>query len=243
MLAGADLRPGDRVLELASGPGGVGLAAAALVGADGAVVISDVVPGMVEAAAARVAARGATNVRTAVLDLEAIDEPDESFEAVLCREGIMFAFDPAHAASEMHRVLAPRGRVAVATWAEPAANPWLGVLFEAITECTDAHLPRPGQPGPFALGDADLLRQLFTDAGFTHVGVARVAAPLRAPSFDALWTRALTLAGPVAGILNGLDDATRTQVRSHIRQAVERYEIGAALELPAVALVLTGRRS
>ena len=65
---------------------------------------------------------------------------------------------------------------------------------------------------------------------------------MRAPSFDAWWTRNLTLAGPVVGILDGLDDATRTRLRDTARSAAAAYETDGALELPGVALVLTARR-
>src|SRR4051795_2044735 len=69
-------RPGDRVLELACGPGGLGLAAAERVAPGGEVVLSDVVPQMTAIAAERAAALGLTNVTARVLDLERIEEPD-----------------------------------------------------------------------------------------------------------------------------------------------------------------------
>src|SRR4051794_34537482 len=80
-------RPGERVLELACGPGGLGLAAAERVGPGSEVVLSDVVAEMTSIAAARAEARGLANVTTRELDLERIDEPDGSFDVVLCREG------------------------------------------------------------------------------------------------------------------------------------------------------------
>src|SRR5215210_8637364 len=92
--------PGERVLELACGPGGLGLAAAARVGPEGEAVLSDVVAEMTAIAARRAHALGLGNVVTCELDLEAIEQPDESFDVVLCREGLMFAVDPAAAASE-----------------------------------------------------------------------------------------------------------------------------------------------
>ena len=67
-------------------------------------------------------------------------------------------------------------------------------------------------------------------------------APLRAPSFDAWWTRNLTVAGPVVGILNGLDDATRTRLRAELHDAVDRYETSDGLALPGVALIVSGQR-
>src|SRR3954453_19212994 len=105
-------RPGERVLELACGAGGLGLAAAPLVEPDGEVVLSDVVPEMTAIAAARAREAGLRNVTTRVLDLEQIAAPDASYDVVLCREGLMFAPDPARAARELRRVLRPGGRVA-----------------------------------------------------------------------------------------------------------------------------------
>src|SRR3982074_3353810 len=84
-------RPGERVLELACGAGGLGFAAAPLVAPGGEGVLSDVVPEMTSIAAARAETRGLSNVRTCVLDLEQIEQPDHSYDVVLCREGLMFA--------------------------------------------------------------------------------------------------------------------------------------------------------
>jgi ubiquinone/menaquinone biosynthesis C-methylase UbiE len=242
MLDGAGVRAGDRVLELACGPGGAGLAAAKRVGPGGEVVVSDVVPEMVEIASRRAREHALANVRAEVLDLEDITEPDETFDVVLCREGMMFALDPARAAAEMRRVLRPAGRVAVAVWGSRDDNPWLGLLLDAIAEVTGLVVAPPGTPGPFGLSDGERLRKLFAGAGFGDVTVERVAAPLRSPSFDAWWTRNLTMAGPVVAILNGLDDATRARLQDTARAAASCYMTDGALELPGVALLLHGRR-
>jgi SAM-dependent methyltransferase len=144
MLDAVAVHAGDRVLELASGPGGAGLAAASPAGPSGEVVISDVVPVMVDIARQRAVAQGFTNVRAEVLDLENIAEPDEAYDVVLCRDGMMFALDPARAAAEMHRVLRPAGRAAVAVWASRQDNPWLGVLLNTITRSLASTCPHRG---------------------------------------------------------------------------------------------------
>jgi len=94
MLSLSAPRPGQRVLELACGAGGLGLAAAGLVAPTGEAVLSDVAPEMLAEADARIAARGIANATTLRLDLEQIDQPDAAYDVVVSREGLMFALDP-----------------------------------------------------------------------------------------------------------------------------------------------------
>jgi SAM-dependent methyltransferase len=242
MLEMAELEAGNRVLELASGPGGAGLLAAERLGASGEVLISDIVPAMVDSARRRAAARGYTNVTTAVLDLENLAQGDASVDVVLCREGLMFAVDPARGVREMHRVVRPRGRAVVAVWASPHENPWLDLLLNALREFTGIIVPPPGMPGPFALSDRQGLRRLFADAGFSDITLLPVAVPLLAASFEAWWSRLLSVAGPVVGVLSGLDESTLERLKDSLRVALARYQTDGALQVPGLALVLGGRR-
>jgi SAM-dependent methyltransferase len=242
ILERAGLGPGSRVLELASGPGGAGLAAAALVGADGEVVISDVVPAMVDAAARRAAARDLRNVRTAVLDLEAIAEPDATYDVVLCREGLMFAVDPAASVTEIRRVLRPGGRAVVSVWGPRRRNPWLGAVFDAVSEELGMQLPPPGVPGPFALGDPARLGALLAGAPLDDAVIEEVDVPLRVASFDEWWAHMTTLAGPLAAMLATLPPEPVDGVRKRLRDALVEYRATDGYELPGVALLAYGRR-
>jgi ubiquinone/menaquinone biosynthesis C-methylase UbiE len=235
--------PGERVLELASGPGGLGLAAAERVGPGGEVVISDVAAPMVAAARARAQARGLANVRARELDFESIDEPDESFDAVLCREGLMFAIEPARAAAEARRVLRPGGRAAVAVWGPRERNPWLGLMLDAVGEQLGETLPPPGMPGPFALSHAEGLHALLAGAGLVEVAVEEVDVPLRVPSAESWWERGISLAGPVARRLAGLSPEATAAARDQACAAVAAYAVGDGLEIPGVALVAHASRS
>jgi ubiquinone/menaquinone biosynthesis C-methylase UbiE len=242
ILERADLHPGARVLELASGPGGAGLAAAALVGPKGEVVISDVVPAMAEAASRRAAARNLSNVRTAVLDLEAIDEPDAAYDAVLCREGLMFAVDPATSVGEIRRVLRPSGVAVVSVWGPRGRNPWLGAVFDVVGEELGMQLPPPGVPGPFALGDEAHLHALLAAAPLGDVATEEVDVPLRLASFDEWWTHMTTLAGPLATMLASLPREPIDAIRKRLRDALDGYRTPEGYELPGVALLASGRR-
>ncbi|MFL5838542.1 MAG: class I SAM-dependent methyltransferase [Solirubrobacteraceae bacterium] len=236
MLDRAALRPGERVLELAGGAGGLGMAAAEQVGPDGEVVLSDVAAEMTAIAARRAAARGIGNVTARELDLEGIAEPDASFDVVLCREGLMFALDPAQAAGEIRRVLRPGGRFAVAVWGPRERNRWLGIVLDAVSEQLGAPVPPPGIPGPFSLGDAAELR------GLLDAEVEEVSVPLRVPSFDAWWSRTTALAGPLAKMLAVQPPETIEAIRHRAREAVRSYETADGLELPGISLLASGRR-
>lgn len=242
MLDLVDPRPRERVLELACGPGGFGLAAARRVAPEGEVVLSDVAGEMVEIAAARARDLGLQNASTRVLDLEQIEEPDESYDLVLCREGLMFTLDPARAAAEILRVLRRGGRCGIATWGARARNPWLGIVLDAANEQFGRPVPPPGIPGPFALDDRDQVAALFAHAGFSAVEVHDVDVPMRVGSFDDWWTRTCALAGPLATMLAALPQEGASALRERARAAARGYEVGGGLEFPAMTLFTTARR-
>jgi enediyne biosynthesis protein CalE5 len=235
-------RPGDRVLELACGPGGAGLAAAERVGPEGEVVLSDVAAEMVSIAAARADARGLANVRTATLDLEQIDEPDGSYDVALCRDGLMLTVEPERAAREIHRVLRRGGRAAIAVWGPQNRNPWLGLVFDAVSAQTNSPVPPPGVPGPFSLDDPARLKALLTAAGLANVVVEEVSTPLGSPSFEAWWARASALAGPLATIVAGMPKDAVALLTERLRAAVAPYTTPTGLELPGVTLLASARR-
>jgi SAM-dependent methyltransferase len=229
------------VLELACGPGGLGLAAAPRVLPGGEVVLSDVVPEMTAIAARRAAARGLTHVTSTEHDLERITEPDGSFDVVLCREGLMFAPDPARAVREIARVLRPGSRVALTVWGPRERNPWLGLVFDRVA-AIGRPVPPPGVPGPFALSDAAHLVGLAVEVGLVDVEVEEAPVPVRAASFESWWTTTLTLAGPLASILGQLPPDALGALRTRLEHDVEPYRTADGLELPGVTRLLSARR-
>ena len=241
MLALSTPRRGERVLDLACGPGGAGLAAAEQVGPGGEVVLSDIAAGMTAIASERAAARGLHNVTARVLDLEQIDEPDGAYDVVLCREGLMLVPDPARATREIRRVLRPGGRVALAVWGPRESNPWLGVMFDAISAQLGCRVPPAGVPSPFSLEDAEELGALLRDARLSDVSVTELSVPLRAGSFEDWWTARCALAGPLTKILASLPSDALDAIRARAQEAARPYETRHGLELPGVALLGGGR--
>jgi SAM-dependent methyltransferase len=242
MLDTAQIKAGDAVLELACGPGGAGLAAAARVGSEGRVVLADDAPAMVEAAARRSA--GLAQVTTAVFDQASIDAPDESFDAVISRHGLMFAESHAAAVAEAGRVLRKGGRYAAITWDERAANPWLGCVLDAVGAQFGVEFPPPGVPGPFSLDNPDLLGAALRDGGLEDVTVTKVSTPLSTDSLEAWWDRVPELAGPLAQAFAGMEPEVREAIHARALesgQAVAR-ESGQGIEMPGAVLIGVGSR-
>ncbi len=243
MVAAVAPRPGERVLELACGPGGgPGLAAAALVGPAGEVVLSDIAPEMTALAAARIAASGHANIRTRVLDLEQIDEPDGTFDAVLCREGLMLVPDAERGAGEIRRVLRPGGRAAIVVWGPRHRNPWLTAVFDAVSAGLGTPTPPPGMPHPFTLDDADRLTTVLRAGGLRDVTVTEIPTPYVATSVDEWWQRTTALAGPLAQRLAGLPSELAAGIRARAEAAIAPYHTETGLEIPGVSLLAVAQR-
>ena len=210
LVDGVAVRTGDRVLELAAGPGSLGATWSLLAGPTGTVVLSDIAPGMVEVARRRNA--HLSNVEVAVLDASAIDRPDGSFDVVVCRMGLMFTPDPAVAFGEIERVLAPGGRFGALTWAAVEHNPWMTCVgMAAMINGLVSGGPPVGPGGIFSLGDPTDLEALAKSAGLAGVAVSELPTTFHAENH-----RRPHRAGQLAG------RPARFSVRPSVRRTARR---------------------
>ncbi|MEP7203175.1 MAG: methyltransferase domain-containing protein [Ilumatobacteraceae bacterium] len=149
----ADLRPGQHVLDVATGNGGTAIAAARRF-CD--VTGADYVPELLERARERARAER-FSITFDEADAEALPYADASFDAVLSTLGVMFTADHERAAGELLRVCRPGGVIAMANW---TPDGFIGRLFKTI----GAHNPPPaGVASPLAWANEANLRQLFGD--------------------------------------------------------------------------------
>ena len=243
LLDAAGIGEGDRVLDLAAGPGGAGLAAAQRVGSSGSVVLSDVAAEMVAAAARRAGANA--QVDTAVFDQSEIGFKDASFDAVINRHGLMFVEDPVQTVAEAVRVLRAGGRYAAMTWAGRELNPWLGLVLDAVSDQFGVPFPPPNVRGPFSLESADTLTSVLRDAGLHDVTVVAISTPMRAQSLDEWWERVPKLAGPLAIALAGMDADVRDAIRERATGSGAKAATseGNGIVFPGSVLIGSGRKA
>jgi hypothetical protein len=132
--------------------------------------------------------------------------------------------------------------VAVAVWGPRERNPWLGLVFDAVSAHTGMPVPPPGVPGPFSLDDAALLAGVLEAGGLDDVEVTELEASLRAASFDEHWARTIALAGPMANVLKAFPEPVAEAIRARARERARAYETSSGLEIPGVTLLASARR-
>jgi len=237
MLDLARIQPGQRILDVAAGAGEPAVSAAERVGPSGYVLATDISEGIVELALQVARERGLEQVETRAMDGEKLDLPDASFDAVLCRLGLMYMPHPVTALSEWRRALRPGGRVAVAVFSTPDRNSW-GALPASIIR-RRAQLPPPvaGQPGPFSLGGAGVLEDVLRQAGFAHPEVRALPVPHKAASAAEYVRVAREAFGGFNAMMAHLSPQERESVWNEVEGSMRSFESPGGFDVPGECLV------
>lgn len=154
VVAAADVRPGERVLDIAAGSGNAAIPAA-LRGAT--VVASDLTPELFDVGR-RLAAEAGAELEWREADAEALPFADDEFDVTLSTVGVMFAPFHQPAADELVRVTKAGGRIALISW---TPDGFIGQMFKVMKPFAPP-LPEGAQPAPL-WGDEQHVRELLGD--------------------------------------------------------------------------------
>ena len=211
----AQVRSGQRVLDIACGTGVIARYVAGRVGSDGSVVGVDINEGMLAVARQR-----APHIEWRQGAAENLPLDTNSFDAVICNFGLMFFEDRSKAITEMVRVLRPGGRLAVAVWDSLANIPGYAALANLLQRLFGDTLGAATRAG-FVLGDTQAIRSLFTEAGISDIQIATRAGTAHFPSLQSFvytevkgWTTADMI--DEAGFQRLLAEAER-ELRAFVR--------------------------
>lgn len=216
LLRTAGLKPGERVLDVACGTGVAARLAAEQVGTAGSVTAIDIAPDMIEVARA-VPSPGGPPIEWHVGDAAPLPFPDGAYDAVLCQMGLMFMPDRPAVLAEMHRVLAPGGRLVVNT--PGPIHPAFEVMGQAVAEHINSELGGFVR-AVFSMPDPDAVGALLAGAGFEEVSgrVSPVKVRLPPPA-EFLWQYIhLTPMAPL------VDRAPRAAQSAMEQQVVEHWQ-------------------
>jgi len=245
MLDAAGLRPGLRVLDVAAGTGDQSVLAAQRIGSSGSLLATDISASMLAGAAATVREAGLDNVQTQVADASALELADETFDAAICRFGLMFVPDLHQALRRVWSALKTDARFATLVWSSEAQNPYIGLQIELVREMGRMPSPLPTLALTVSLSAPGTLEQAFRDAGFkaASVSVSPVPVPRAFESVeDALG--AMRATSPVQGELGrAMGDAEREHYWAELERRLQAYvQADGGCLLPGEALLGVGTK-
>jgi SAM-dependent methyltransferase len=238
MIDHAGLHPGQRVLELAAGPGDTGFLAAELIEPGGTLISSDSSEEMLAVARERAQAKGIENVEFRRLDFEWIDLETASVDAALCRWGYMLAADPEAALRETRRVLRPGSQLALAVWDREEENPWATFVSDALRALHLAEPPPSGGPGRFALADRGQLEELLGAAGFVEITTGAIDVPRVHDSVRAFLEESADISPMFRKVYERLDPDERERLNAKVAELAAPFtEDDGSLRVPGRSLV------
>jgi len=243
MLSMAGVAPGLRVLDVAAGAGDQTLEIAKRVGPSGHVLATDFSPAILAFAKANAARAGYRNVETLVADAERLEVPAASFDAAVCRLGLMLLPNPLQALRAMHGALKPGARACAMVFSVPQANPCVAILVGTALEYASLPPRDPFEPAAlFSLGKPGLLDELFRAAGFHDVATTKLQAPFRLPSARAYLDFVRASASPIQQILAKLAPEKRRDAWAAIEARLKKFDTPTGWEGPNELLLTAARR-
>jgi ubiquinone/menaquinone biosynthesis C-methylase UbiE len=243
MLLSAEIGAGMRVLDVAAGAGDQTLDVAARVGTGGSVLATDLSEGSLGYARARAIDSGYTNIETLQCDGQDLPLADGSFDAVVCRLGLMLFPDPSRGLTEMHRVVRPGGKVSVLVFSTPENNPCLGIMASTAARHGKLTGMDPFKPGSLlSLGRAGELETMFEQAGFSATVSTTLSAPFMLTSARHYIDFVRQSGAPVIAMLAHLAAEEQQEAWREMEQRLTRFDTAGGWAGPNELLLVTGTR-
>ena len=219
MVEQMDLNAGERVLDVACGTGIVARNAAEKVGTSGMVTGLDLNPGMLAVATSLQLPPATPSIRWVECSALDMDLGDASFDVVLCEQGFQFFPDKLAALKEMHRVLAPGGRLAISVWLKP--SPYNIAQANGIEKHLGAEAGEEARSSRIA-PSAEEIANLLKNAGFNDVNVSAIEREMHFPLPEDYLPLHLT-ALPVATQFAAMDEESRARLINDMATELQPY--------------------
>ena len=232
----AGARPGDRVLDLASGIGEPGLTLHKAIHPGGRLVLSDLAEAMLRGAVRRFRDRR-LDAGFVVQDAQRLAFADGVFDLVTCRFGIMFFPEPGLALSEVRRVLVPGGRVAFLVWGALADNP----MFQITRGAVEAVLGKdPSHRDPFRHAEPGVLAPGFVAAGLAGYAEKDLTFDRHVKAGEPFWRPSLEMTS--GGRIATVGPEVQAAVEAEVVRRLEPYRSGDGYTLGSRIRILTARK-
>lgn len=177
------IKPGDKVLDIATGTGMVAIAAAQRLSNNGRVQAIDLSENMIQQARQNLKCAGLENVDFHIMDAENLEFESNYFDVITCSYGLFFIPDMSAALKSWLRVLKPGGKIIFSSFAPSAFQDLNNIFIANLAE----YGVTPPTPRWLQLSDEDLCKQILTDNGFTSVQIAQSQLGYHLAEFEHWW--------------------------------------------------------
>jgi ubiquinone/menaquinone biosynthesis C-methylase UbiE len=231
LIQAANPQLGEQVLDVACGTGIVARKVAAHIGSNGSIVGIDLNPNMLTVARATAQGEGLA-IEWHQGRAEKLPFADASFHLVLCQFALMFFADRQAALAEIQRVLVDGGRFLMSVWQSLDQHPFYRKLDDVIQR----RFGMSGVQDIFALGDAEGLRALLTDAGFQQVEMEPVSMTARFPDPEGFLAGEIDVDTAAIPSLQHLDAQARQAITAAVgdemKEALQEVTQGDSVVIP-----------
>jgi SAM-dependent methyltransferase len=204
---------------------------------------TDAVAEMVEAARSEANRRGLKNVQFRQCTADSLPFPDNSFDVVVSRLGVMFFLDSVGAMREMIRVVKPGGSLTFAVWYKSDVNPFCYLVSGVMDQHVKAPAPDADAPNAFRFAESGKLADVMKQAGATDVRDEIVRFDLEAPlSALEFWTMRSQTSDTLREKLAKLPTVEQAQIAAEVEQAVKPYFPNDQMKFPTRMLIATGKK-
>jgi len=238
----AQPQAGMTVLDLASGTGEPAITIASRVGREGHVTALDLSSELLEIATGRARDRGLTNVSTQQADAHQLPFPEEKFDLVTSRFGVMFFEEVVGALREVYRVLKPGGRACFLAWG-PFEQPYWQSTMGIVARHVGGPALNPGGPDPFKFSKPGSLSSVLRDAGFEQIDEQTKKVRWSWPgTAEEVWEQARAVSTPFLQLLERVPAGKWDEINAEVHQAVNRYREGDTINFGAVVVLASGTK-
>jgi ubiquinone/menaquinone biosynthesis C-methylase UbiE len=257
----AEIKQGDRVIDIATGIGEPAITAAKKVGVEGYVLATDISPQMLAIAKERTVSLGLQNIvefkevdAEKILDLQQQQQPLSPFTAVLCRWGLMFFPNLASTLTNIYKILSSGGRIAAAVWSEPAKVPKLYTAIDIVTQklgisSTTAYAHYPEILSPFSLANINIVNNALVEAGFKDIHTEYLNITFEFLSAEDYTDFAKQIIAPIHNLLANETENRKEEIWKAVSEEVaRRYYIddnnstGSVVRMDNECIIIVGRK-
>jgi SAM-dependent methyltransferase len=242
MMKLAEVRAGQKVLDIASGAGQPAIPIAEAVAPSGHVTATDLSAALLGIAEENARALGLQNMSFRLADAEALPFPNDSFDTITCRCGLMFVPDHLKALRECRRVLKPGGRAVFAVWGA-REQPMFATTVGILRKFVDIPAPEPGAPNAFKFAEPGTLRAALLEAAFARAEeeLREIAGNWPGPP-EQFWDYFRESAAPFRPYVESLSPSAYEQLKGEVAAALGKYYDGRQLRLPLGVILAKGLR-